>query len=184
MSDEIVERPVDLVPRKSHHRKTKYRHIDKKGIRERLKGEGRWTDFVNRREQLKGFGMTAEEAWKQAAVEFAPLPAVKWTEEMAGAGVLPANGLAILPAMTENLDAEFDWVASNIDAAKAENPPCRRAVNMLNWARTKAGRDRFWTMYMSRKLPKEPAREEKKPEKNLQDLTMTDLLDGMIDAKE
>lgn len=48
--------------------------IESKGaLKERLKREGRWREFVELRESLKANGVTPKDAWKQAREQFPPL---------------------------------------------------------------------------------------------------------------
>mgnify|MGYP001578074506 CR=1 FL=1 len=154
-------------------------------MREAWKVMGIWTEVVQFREGCRRVG--SEDCWGDALAQY-PIPEAVYKEvdrmrrdkmrgvranaltdeelEAAGERVeIPVVGLAV----TEDLDGEADWVASNIDEARPGLAPCRRAWAMLKWA--KGSPDKFWPWYLGRKTVKPKAEVV-----DLRDMSLEDLL--------
>ena len=126
-------------------------------LTDRLRREGRWNDFVRRREQLKAEGMDASEAWGVAAEEFPPPDAQRPNGKAPAADLRALKGKPPVPVVEaatwafEYLDA--DWI-------KPADAPSAGAWSLRDWARTR--RTEFYKLFAARIVmpPQEKAQEE------------------------
>lgn len=153
----------------------------KSGLRARLEAEGRWGQFVRRREEFKRLdGLAPAEAWARAAAEFAPigamdapiptspLPALPPTRPApATPPAVPApptalderatlSGLAVAAKARKAPESEWvRWVARNflmpVGELDPEEVPDPGAPGMLLWARMDP--ERFYTQVWPRLMP-------------------------------
>lgn len=134
-------------------------NVFKNATMERLKADGRWDGAVAFREQKKGEGMCAADAWRAMAEAF-PAPGGSVSEvsrvDLGSSGIrVSRDGSDVSREVTGSWPDSIDWVADRIgDSADVEVvAPSARAANLLAWAR--GHQSEFYTTFVARRLPKE-----------------------------
>lgn len=146
-------------------------------LKVRLHQEGRWKQYLARREQLKATGVPAGEAWRQAAQEF---PALAGTEPdglstrpdpVSAVVPMPAavSGAAEAPRPAKNrggrprkspfagkqpdIRRDVAWVADKLSdpTVRIQDAPSGTAWNLLTWARQDDDHQTmFWRSHFAR----------------------------------
>ena len=116
----------------------------KEALKNRLKSEGRWDEFIRYREDLKAQGVDAKSAWAKARAKFQPVPegAVVLNDDSDGMDGDSSNSGICLgefddkPAVTAR--AVVQWVFDHIDVAdvKPADAPSSGAWSFLQRVRT------------------------------------------------
>lgn len=149
-------------------------------LTDRLRREGRWKPFTQRREELKAQGVPAKEAWWQAAAEF-PAPTAPPTASKSPTIDLSAlKGKRSVPVAVaaawayENLDA--DWITP-------ADAPSLGAWSMREWARSSPStRSEFYKTFVAKiVLPPQEQERTKKEKKKDHDRELRQRLFGEID---
>jgi hypothetical protein len=149
----------------------------KAAIKEHWTGVGRWQDFVALREDLKGRGYAAEEAWSEAdrlmsegyepppdgpSEEILPSSAPQTSSESSGGLSSGFAELSEFKAETASTADTVRWVASFLMVADAEpkDAPSAEAWAMLQWARrNNANEASFWSQMWRQLMPTKAALE-------------------------
>ncbi|HYE77713.1 MAG TPA: hypothetical protein VEI97_06990 [bacterium] len=140
------------------------RPADKTNLRARLEAEGRWKDFVARREALKKTGLEPGKCWDVAALEFPPTPArPQPTMPVAaspGEGVAPLPpadhaGVAVAtPTRRPNIRADIEWVYQHLaDSVAPADAPSPGARALWDWAHQTGNRASFFGDFVTKLLP-------------------------------
>lgn len=117
-------------------------------LTDRLRREGHWDAFKDRREQLKAEGVPASDAWVKAAMEFPP------TTESVPVPIRPRatrrqlRSLKRKPAIGMLKAAQ--WTAENLDCdwLRPADAPGLEAWSLREWARTNgATRSEFYRIF-------------------------------------
>lgn len=122
----------------------------------RLRREGRWNEFVARREALKAEGLPAAEAWNAAAAEFPP-PTPQSDENAASGEDVSGYDLSALDGKPQiSMIKVVQWAFEHLDSpgVTPADAPSAGAWTMLTWARQNGDtRSEFMKTFMAKLMP-------------------------------
>ncbi len=130
-------------------------------LTDRLRREGRWDAFKQRREELKAGGTPAKQAWYEAAAEFPP-PVQSATGE---ARTVDLEALKGKPAVSVVQVATWAFEQLDCDWILPADAPSPGAWSLREWARSSmAARTEFYRLFVAKVLlpPQEDARQAEK----------------------
>lgn len=120
-------------------------------LMDRLRREGRFEAFTNRREGLRAAGTLAKQAWYEAAVEFPPPTVVADAPKPSPVDLEALKGKPTVP-----IDKAAAWVFDCLDAdwITPADAPSPGAWSLLHWARTSnATRSDFYRLFAAKFMP-------------------------------